>query len=108
MKTFIYTTLLILTIGLGCKSSAQKIAGNTIYSIDKVAVTSYDAYLSLVIKGSLPTNDVPKVSKAFNQFQAAVTIAYDGVQYNTNALAPSALVQESTDLITLINSVTHK
>ncbi len=104
-KLFISLALVAI---LGCHMSAQKTAGNTIYTLDKVVVTAYDAYLSLVVKGTVPTNDVPRVSKAFNQFQAAAQVAYDVVQFNTNALAPSALIQESTDLIQLINSVNHK
>ena len=102
---FLCTVLLLPTCALnlmGCKASQQQVAYNTIYSVQKATVASYDAYLSLVIQGKVATNDVPRVSKAFNVFQASSLVAMDGVQFNTNALAPASLVTEANDVINLI------
>jgi hypothetical protein len=60
----------------------------------------------LVIKGVVPTNSFPTVSKSYNDFQAAMLLAISLAQNNTNALAPSSLLQESTDLINLIHTAT--
>ena len=88
----------------GCTTSSQTTAYQTLYGLESGATAAYSAYTGLVIKGSVATNDVPKVSKAFNDFQAAVLPALDAVQYSTNALAPANLIQESSDLINLINT----
>lgn len=88
----------------GCNTSQQKVAYNTIYSVEKGVTASYDGYLDTVITGATPTNSVPTVSKAYNHFQGSVALALDAVQFNTNALAPTSLIQESTDVISLIGT----
>lgn len=88
----------------GCNTSQQKVAYNTIYSVEKGVTASYDGYLDTVITGKTPTNSVPAVSKAYNHFQGGVLIALDAVQFNTNALAPANLVQEGADVINLIGT----
>lgn len=97
-----------LTILPGCKTSQQRIAYNTLYSVQSVTVGSFDSYVAQVIKGNIPTNALPEVSRKFNIFQASFLVALDAVQYNTNALAPDNLLVISGDLINLINSTTPK
>lgn len=87
----------------GCSTSQQTTAYQTLYGLESGATAAYSAYTGLVIKGTVATNDVPKVSRAFNTFQLAMLPALDAVQYSTNALAPANLIQESSDLINLIN-----
>ena len=91
---------------LGCKSTPQTIAYNTLYSVEKATTAAYDGYVDLVIKGKTTSLYVPSVSKAYDHFQASMFVALDAVQFNTNALAPSSLVIESDDLINLIKTVT--
>lgn len=93
---------------VACNTSQKRIGYNTIYSVQRTGTAAVDGYYSLVIKGALPTNDVPKVSRAYNQFQASVLVALDVVQFNTNALAPASLVIEATDLVNLVNSIKGK
>jgi hypothetical protein len=92
----------------GCNTPQQTKAFNSIYSVHRTTLAAYDAYLAGVVAGTVKTNDVPKISKAFNTFQAATLVALDGVQFNTNALAPGSLVVEAGDLINLINQVTKE
>lgn len=89
----------------GCKTSQQQTAYKTIYSLEKATTAAYDGYLDLVIAGKVGTNDMPKLAKAYNSFQAAELIALDAVQFNTNALAPANLVIESRDIINFINKI---
>lgn len=99
--------LLLLSIAtiVGCTSTQQRIAINTLSTTEQSVTAAVDAYDTLVIKGQLPTNDVPKISAAYNKFQAALIVAEDAVQYNTNAITPPALVVEAQDVINLINTV---
>lgn len=101
---------LLISLGLcvalvGCTTNQITVAYKTLYSVEHVTVSTYDGYLDSVVKGQTSTNSVPKVSKAFNDFQASYIVALDAAEFNTNALAPSSLLQESTDIITLINTV---
>lgn len=99
--------LFLLAIGLcslpqGCTTNQQTIGYKTIYSLESGTTATYQGYLDLVIKGQVPTNDVPKVAKAYNIFHSAAMVALDGVAYNTNALASSSLVVEAQDVVNLI------
>lgn len=111
-KLAVPAILFLLAIGLcalpqGC-ASQQKVVFNTLYSVEHTTVAAYDGYMASVISGATSTNAVPKVSKGFNTFQASFLVALDAAQFNTNAIAPASLVQESSDLINLINTVKGK
>jgi len=88
----------------GCTSGQQRTSFNTIYSLESGVTKAYNGYVDLVIKGSVSTNSLPKIKKAFNDFQASELVALDAVQFNTNALAPAALVTEGQDVINLIST----
>ncbi len=90
---------------LGCKSTPQTITYNSIYSVEKATTGAYDGYVDAVISGSVSTNGLPRVSRAYNKFQASVAVALDACQFNTNALAPDSLLTESGDVINLINQL---
>jgi superfamily II DNA/RNA helicase len=98
MKKCVFISLVAL---IGCVSSGYK----TIYTLEQSVRTAYEGYCSLVIQGKVPTNDVPRVSRAFNDFQASALVATDLVQNNTNALAPQSLVTEGQDVINLISVI---
>lgn len=104
MKTRIITflSLCAILVIVGC---ATQTAFKTIASVQATGMAANDSYQSLVIRGALPTNDVPRESKAFNDLQASVLIALDAVQFNSNALAPSSLVVEGQDFVNLVTSI---
>lgn len=97
----------ILTIA-GCNTTQQKAAYNTLYSLEQTTTAAVDSYDTLVLQGKVPTNGVPAVSRAYNDFQAAFRVALDAVQFNTNAIAPPNLVVESQDVINLITTLKGK
>jgi hypothetical protein len=107
MKT-ILATLAICAVLIGCTTSQQSTAFKTLASAEATVNLANDSYQTLVIKGAIPTNTVPQVSKLYNDFQASELLALDAVQFNTNALSPTALVVEGQDFVNLINSIKLK
>lgn len=97
-----------LAIIIGCNAPQQRIAFNSLATVQVVTVGAYDGYVDQVIGGVVPTNDMPKVAKQFNSFQSAYRLALDAVEFNTNALAPASLQRLSTDLLNLITTITKK
>lgn len=87
----------------GCKSPPQRLAFNSITSVEQATSAAFDGYMSAAIDGTIASDAVPKIASAFNKFQKSYLVALDGVQYNTNALAPPSLIIESQDVINLIN-----
>lgn len=92
----------------GCTTSQQTVAVKTLGTVQKITLAANDEYYALVIHGIVKTNGLPAEASLFNKFQASFLIALDAVQYNTNALAPASLQQESTDVINLINILKEK
>lgn len=88
-----------LAFALGCASmTAYKSLGATELTVS----SAYTAYTDLVIQGKVPTNDVPRVSHAFNSFQAGMSAAVIAAQFNTNAPSNQTiqiLAQNVTDAI---------
>lgn len=99
---------LALIVGLstaafvGCTTSQQRTAYNTLYSVEATTTATVDGYYLAAAKGLASTNGIPKVSSAYNDFQKSFVIALDAAQFNTNALAPASLQQESADVIALV------
>lgn len=104
MKRLLLVSALGISLLCGCPGPIQRTSFNTIYSLESGVTKAYSGYVDLVIKGSVSTNSLPKIKKAFNDFQASELVALDAVQFNTNALAPAALVTEGQDVINLIST----
>ncbi|MDE2107302.1 MAG: hypothetical protein KGL39_59440 [Patescibacteria group bacterium] len=104
-KIRIAIAALAITVA-ACSTTQQDTAYKTIATTETAASAVVDGYYALVIKGVLPTNDVPNVSKMFNDLQAAGTLAAATSQNGTNALAPAQLTDELNRLITLVSTIT--
>lgn len=111
LKSFAIATCIMLvgfcasTAIVGCSSSSQRTAYNTIYSVEQTATLAVDDYFTLVIKGTLTTNGVPIIAKSYNDLQAAGKLAETASAAGANALAPSSLILEAADLGTLITTI---
>jgi len=106
MKKLILSVLLVATISVvGCKTTSQRTAYNTIATIEQTATLAVDDYYTLVIQGKINANGVPIVSKAYNDLQAAGLLAATVAQNGTNALAPASLIIEASQLGALITTV---
>lgn len=102
MKTFTLSLAIFACALVGCNTTQQRTAYNTLYSVHAVTESAVDGYFTATVKGLASTNGIPQVSSAYNNFQKSFVIALDAAQFNTNALAPSSLQQESTDVISLV------
>lgn len=104
MKKTLLLTALISIIVVGCTTSSQRTTYNTIATVEQTATLAVDDYYKLVIKGTVSTNGVPTVSKAFNDLQVTGQLAAVTAENGTNALAPSSLVLEASQLGVLITT----
>lgn len=99
---------LLVLVGLivlvGCATTQQRTTYNTLYSVEQTAMTSYDAYLDLVVKGKVATNDVPRVSRAFDAFQAQMQFAVKQSQYNWTNIAPADVTSALSNLVWTIQT----
>jgi rhamnogalacturonyl hydrolase YesR len=107
MKKFL-TSIALAAVLVGCSTTAQRQAVNTIGGVETSATALVDGYYTEVLKGNLPTNDVPTVSRAYDSLQASIKLSLTVVQNNTNALAPASLLTESMDLVNLVNQIKGK
>ena len=110
VKTALLIGFAIVSFGIvGCTTSHQTTAYNTLNTLEAVTTTGVDYYDSLVIKGVVSTNAVPQVSSAYNDFQGAMLVALAAVQGNSNAVAPPSLAMQSTGVLNLVtNSIGGK
>jgi len=89
---------------VGCGTTPQTTAYNTIFTVETTASAAVDGYYTAVIKGIAPTNQVPQVSQAFNTLQAACILASTTSQAGTNALASPELTVELGQLLNLVQT----
>lgn len=101
----LFALIALATIIVACNITQQTTAYNTIAAVEVTATTAVNGYYALIIKGVVPTNSVPQVSRAFNDLQLACTLAAATAQAGTNALATANLTTELGDLTTLITSL---
>lgn len=99
--TFIAGVGMIIML-LGCNTTQQRTAYNTLGSVESATTAGVDGYFLAAAKGMADTNGIPKVAKAYNQFQADMQVAVLLAQNNTNALAPSNIVAEATDVLNAV------
>lgn len=96
--------LLTISILVGCTTTQQTTEYKTVAAAEASVSGAYSAYLDLVVTGKITTNSVPRVSKAFNAFQATANgVVVTRGLFATNAPPPD-LVQAAADAIAIINS----
>lgn len=86
---------------IGC---ATRTAYNTLATVGYTVDSAVSAYFDGVVKGSFPTNGVPKVSLAYNLFQADYRVALKIAQYNTNAIAPPNILVDQQNVLNTIGA----
>lgn len=93
---------LVLT---SCSTSQQRITYNTLASVGMTVNSTYSGYLDGVVQGKVGTNDVPRVSVLYNQFQAAYAVAISAAQFNPTNIAPQNVVDLATQIVNLIATI---
>lgn len=95
MKTLKYSMPLVVLIALflgACASSPKNTAYNTLYTLEHSTTSAYDTFIYGVVRGKFKTNDVPIVSKNYDQFQIGMQGAVELAQFDWSAIAPSNVV----------------
>jgi uncharacterized lipoprotein YmbA len=87
---------------VGCTTTQQTTAYNTIGAVEAAGKTAYDGYAALVIAGTVPTNTVPQASEAYNQLQADALLAATLSSEGTNAIASTNLTADLSALATVV------
>jgi hypothetical protein len=88
---------------IACTTTPKTIAFQTLSGVETSTTASYDAFIALVIAGKAPTNDVPKVSRIYNQFQDGLHLAVVAAQFNMTNAAPPEVVGMSQNVLTQIS-----
>lgn len=101
----VFLGLIWLALLSGCTLPQQTVVYKTLYGVEVATTGAYDGYALLVAKGTVPTNDVPVVSHAYNKFQTDLGIAVMLARGNTNALAPVDVIADSDSVLNLISTI---
>ena len=89
---------LALLVLVGCMT-AGRTAYTTLAAIEATTTQAYRSYLDFVVAGQIATNNVPYISKDYNIFKMVWGQAVAVAQWNTNAAAPSDVINASAKVI---------
>lgn len=97
MRTKISVSLLLglMFCFVACQNP-QRTAYTTLYTLEHSTTAAYDTFIYGVVRGNFKTNDVPQVSKNYDQFQIGMRGAIELAQFNWDAIAPSNVVHLGT------------
>ena len=81
-----------------CSTSQQRQAYNSLYTVGQTVDSAYKSYLDLVVNGKVATNDVPRISGYYADFQRAYGLAV-GVVATAKNVPPSPEVSSAANRI---------
>lgn len=94
---------LALLVGVaGCTTSQQRTNYNTLASVEATATATVQGYYVACAKGFADTNGIPRVTKAYNEFQGVMQVAVVFAQNNSNALASASVMQELSAVVSAV------
>jgi len=89
----------------GCKTqSTQTVAYNSLATVGQTVNSAYSAYIDLVIKKSVSTNQVESISRAYNTFQQGFSVAVAAARFSLTNAAPVDLQAQANNLIIQISA----
>lgn len=97
-KTVCWAQVILLVLLLGCASPAYKSLTAVGHAVD----TSVNVYFDLVVKGVVRTNDVPKVSQAYNTFQTVFSNAVLMVRLNSKAPPDTNVIAKAGEMLGIV------
>lgn len=106
MKRNLSILLLSCVAIMGCTTTQQRTNYNTLASVDATAKATVDGYYLAAAKGLADTNGIPVVSKAYNDLESILQVAVLLAQNNSNAIAPSNVVQELSVIVSTVAQFT--
>lgn len=101
-RTLIGLALAVAVI-VGC--ATNRTLYNTLSTARAMADSSVAAYYDLVVRGEATTNGVPKVSQAYNMFNASFSVAVDIARLETNSVTPPIVTSSLSNLLWTITEV---
>lgn len=102
MKFLSCLMLSALLLVSGCGTTASTTEYKTISAAETAVNSSYSAYLDLVALGKVSTNAVPQVSKAYNLFQQAASLAIATHNLNPASPVPPELASQVASTLSVI------
>lgn len=103
MKKLFAVLGLVALLVVACTTTQKTVTYQTLNGVEVTTTAAYDGYIQTVIDGKTPTNDVPKVSHAYNTFQDRMNIAVIEAQYNWTNLAPNDVILLANKVLTAIS-----
>lgn len=88
---------------VGC--AMNRAVYNSLATSKAAADGSVAAYYDLVVRGEVATNGVPRVSHAYNMFQAAFGTAVELASLDTNSVTPQLVTGALSNLVWTITEV---
>jgi hypothetical protein len=99
----VVTISLLICIGfVACNTTQQRRSFNTLASTEATATAAVDGYYLAAAKGLADTNGIPKVTKAYNEFQGVMQVAVLLANNNSNALSSSNVLQELSAVVSAV------
>lgn len=99
----------LFAMAFACNSTPQKQLVSTLANLGMTANAAYESYLQSAFQGTIPTNDVPKVTAYYRDFQASFSVAVAAAHFATNAtIASPDLLDVFSKLETAITTITSK
>lgn len=102
---FVVTFTLTIICGCGIFNQGSRAQYNTLASIGFTVDSAVTAYYDGVARGIIATNNVPKVSAAYNEFQSAYEQALHGAEYGTNSPAPQNLINQEQTVLNAVGGI---
>lgn len=93
---------------VSCTTSQQRKTVNSLFTTGSSVDAAYQSYLTLVVQGVLPTNNVPKISKQYREFQAVFNTALTLATLNSNAVASADVLKAANQFTLAVSTEKEK
>lgn len=88
-------SVIVLMLMVACATNKTF---TTLSATEQAVTIGYSAYLDLVVAGKVPTNNVPTIARAYDDFQAAMKAAVLFSQ-TTNAPVTQTVIEAATTIL---------
>lgn len=107
MKRHIVIVLSLAAFVLvGCNTIPSTATYKTLAAVETSTTTAFQAYLTGVIKGAIPSNSVPAVTRDYDIFQAVMAATVTVAAQGSNAPVTTAVSDAAAKVLTDINTPT--
>lgn len=92
---------LLLAFIVGCASAP---AYKSLYAVGHATDTAVKVYFDLVVRGQVKTNDVPKVARAYQEYQVIYNTALSVAQFNPNVAPDTNVTAHAAAVIATVTA----